>query len=100
MTPLEKLEWLLKKIVKLPVYFYKRFISAYLPARCRYYPTCSNYTLEAIEKHGVIKGIILGAWRILRCNPFSKGGIDHVPDKFDLLYPFKKENNSSHSSEE
>lgn len=100
MTPLDRLEQLFKMLIKLPIYFYKKFISANLPARCRYYPTCSNYALQAIEKHGVIKGIILGAWRILRCNPFSKGGIDYVPDKFDLLYCFKKENNSSHSSGE
>lgn len=45
---------------------------------CRYYPTCSEYTKQAIEKYGLIKGIIIGSWRILRCNPFSKGGIDLV----------------------
>ncbi len=45
---------------------------------CRYNPTCSQYTLEAIEKHGVIKGSVLGSWRIMRCNPWSKGGDDPV----------------------
>lgn len=45
---------------------------------CRYEPTCSNYTIEAIEKYGIIKGTVLGAKRILRCNPFSKGGYDPV----------------------
>lgn len=60
--------------------FYKRNVSPALPAGCRYQPTCSEYTYEAIERHGVVKGIILGSWRLLRCNPFSKGGIDPVPD--------------------
>lgn len=47
---------------------------------CKYYPTCSEYTKQAIEKFGFVKGTILGSWRILRCNPFSKGGIDLVED--------------------
>ena len=47
---------------------------------CRYYPTCSTYTLEAVKKFGALKGSLLGAYRILRCNPFSKGGFDPVPD--------------------
>jgi putative membrane protein insertion efficiency factor len=46
---------------------------------CPYIPSCSQYAVEAIEKHGVIKGGLLAVWRILRCNPFSKGGIDPVP---------------------
>ena len=59
--------------------FYKRNISSTLPPGCKYQPTCSEYTYEAIERHGVVKGIGLGAWRLARCNPFSKGGIDRVP---------------------
>ena len=47
--------------------------------KCPYYPTCSKYGLEAIKKHGALKGSCLAAWRILRCNPFSKGGYDPVP---------------------
>ena len=92
MTPIDKISWLIKKLFICAVRFYKRFISAYLPARCRYYPTCSSYTIQAIERHGAVKGVILGAWRILRCNPYARGGVDHVPEKFDLLYCFKKEN--------
>lgn len=57
-----------------------------LPPRCKYYPTCSSYTITAIERFGVIKGSILGAWRILRCNPFSNGGVDYVPEKFGLYF--------------
>ncbi|MCL2861701.1 MAG: membrane protein insertion efficiency factor YidD [Firmicutes bacterium] len=62
------------------IYFYKFVISPLMPKSCLYYPTCSSYALEAIQKHGAIKGAFMGAWRILRCNPFSKGGFDPVPD--------------------
>jgi len=57
---------------------YRRFLSPMLPASCRYWPTCSEYTLEAVQKHGILRGGVMGAWRILRCNPWSKGGIDPV----------------------
>lgn len=56
--------------------FYQRFISPMFPPSCRFYPTCSQYSLEAFEKYGVIKGGIKSIWRILRCNPFNKGGFD------------------------
>jgi len=60
--------------------FYRRFISPYKGnVHCRYIPTCSQYALEAIEKYGSFKGMYLALKRILRCNPFSKGGIDMVP---------------------
>jgi putative membrane protein insertion efficiency factor len=58
---------------------YQRWISPLLPNTCRYHPSCSQYTYEAIEKYGLVKGGLLGAWRILRCNPYSKGGFDYVP---------------------
>ncbi len=60
--------------------FYKRRISPLLPNACRFTPTCSEYAMEAIEKHGVIRGTGLAIWRILRCNPFCKGGYDPVPE--------------------
>lgn len=50
---------------------------------CKYYPTCSAYAYEAIERFGAVKGTGLAIWRILRCNPFSKGGVDPVPNKYD-----------------
>ncbi len=56
---------------------YQRFISPLLPPSCRFYPTCSSYAIEAIEKYGVIKGGFKAAWRVLRCNPLNKGGIDY-----------------------
>lgn len=60
---------------------YQKYISPTLSrySKCPFTPSCSNYTMQAIEKYGAIKGSILGFWRILRCNPFSKGGYDPVP---------------------
>jgi putative membrane protein insertion efficiency factor len=57
---------------------YKRFLSPMLPPSCRFYPSCSAYTLAAIEKYGLLRGSVMGAWRLLRCNPFSAGGYDPV----------------------
>jgi putative membrane protein insertion efficiency factor len=58
---------------------YQIAISPLLGARCRFYPTCSSYAIEALRVHGVLRGGMLATWRILRCNPFSPGGVDHVP---------------------
>ncbi len=58
--------------------FYSKYISPLFPRRCRYYPTCSSYALEAFEKKGFFKGLLLSIWRVLRCNPFSPGGYDPV----------------------
>jgi putative membrane protein insertion efficiency factor len=59
-----------------PIRFYARFISPALPARCKYHPSCSAYALQAIESYGILRGSVLAAWRLLRCNPFSHGGYD------------------------
>ncbi|MFO8068539.1 MAG: membrane protein insertion efficiency factor YidD [Alkalibacterium sp.] len=66
------------------VKLYQKLISPLFPPSCRYYPTCSHYTVDALEKHGAFKGFIMGVSRILRCNPFFKGGVDKVPDHFTL----------------
>jgi putative membrane protein insertion efficiency factor len=58
---------------------YQRWISPLFPNTCRFHPSCSQYAYEAIAKYGLFKGALLGAWRILRCNPYSKGGFDYVP---------------------
>lgn len=62
--------------------FYKRNISSAMPNRCIYTPTCSSYTYQAIEKYGVLRGSIMGFFRILRCNPFAKGGFDPVKENY------------------
>ena len=69
----------MKKIFILIIKFYRKYISQMKSTKCPYTPTCSQYGLEAIEKYGALKGGMLAAWRILRCNPFSKGGYDPVP---------------------
>lgn len=69
-------------ILLLPVYFYRKCISPLTPPSCRYRPTCSAYAVEAIKKHGPIKGFYLSTWRILRCNPWGGYGYDPVPDEF------------------
>lgn len=69
----------MKKLVISAIRFYQREISPLSPPRCRYIPTCSQYALEAVEKYGAIKGTFLATKRILRCNPFHKGGYDPVP---------------------
>ena len=68
----------MKKIILYLIKMYRTKISPMYPPRCKYVPTCSQYALEAIEKYGIIKGGLMSIWRILRCNPFSKGGFDPV----------------------
>lgn len=69
----------MKKLLIFMIRFYRKHISAHFPPVCKYYPTCSSYALEAIEVHGALKGGLLALYRLLRCNPFSKGGYDPVP---------------------
>ncbi len=63
----------------LPIRFYQKFISPLKPPTCRFTPTCSQYAIEAIRKHGPFKGLALAVWRILRCNPWGGSGYDPVP---------------------
>ena len=76
----------LKKFFCLPIRFYQRFISPLFPPCCRFTPTCSQYAIESIEKFGPIKGFFLTLKRIIRCNPYSKGGYDPVPLKIIKNY--------------
>ena len=69
----------MKNILIAMIRFNQKFISPLKHVRCPYTPTCSQYGLEAIQKYGAVKGSLLACWRILRCNPFSKGGYDPVP---------------------
>ena len=64
---------------------YQRWLSPLFPPHCRYYPTCSNYMLTAVRKHGCLLGVIMGIARILRCQPLVRGGYDPVPDKFTIF---------------
>ena len=63
---------------------YQRWISPAMPRRCRYEPSCSSYMAESVRRFGAARGILLGSWRLLRCNPFSHGGFDPVPEHFSL----------------
>ena len=65
--------------------FYQTRISVHTSPKCKFYPTCSQYTYEAVERYGALKGGAMGLWRILRCNPWSKGGFDPVPEKTHRL---------------
>ena len=69
----------MKKILIFLIKLYQKYVSPLKRTKCPYIPTCSQYGLEAIEKYGAIKGSLLAAWRILRCNPFSSGGYGPVP---------------------
>lgn len=71
------MKYLLIKLIN----FYRTAISPHTPAMCKYIPTCSQYGIEAIERFGAFKGSLLTIWRILRCNPWSRGGYDPVPEK-------------------
>lgn len=71
------MKWILIKLIE----FYRKNISPLKIPCCRFTPTCSEYAIQAIKTHGAIKGTLLSVWRILRCNPFCKGGFDPVPQK-------------------
>ncbi len=71
----------MKKVLIRFIRFYQKNISANTTPKCKYFPTCSNYAVEALEVHGFFKGTLLAIWRVLRCNPFSGGGYDPVPEK-------------------
>jgi putative membrane protein insertion efficiency factor len=77
-------------VVRLPGRFvllllrgYQRYVSPMRPPTCKYYPTCSQYAVIAIGRHGLLRGSALAAWRLLRCNPWSRGGVDDVPPARD-----------------
>ena len=61
-----------------PVFVYQRLISPALPRRCKYEPTCSRYAVRAVREYGILRGLVLATWRLLRCNPWSDGGYDPV----------------------
>jgi uncharacterized protein len=69
---------LARAMVLAPIAVYRRVLSPALPRRCKYEPTCSRYAVDAITRYGILRGLVLGVWRLLRCNPWSHGGYDPV----------------------
>jgi putative membrane protein insertion efficiency factor len=67
-----------RSLVTAPIVAYQRVLAPGLPRRCRYEPTCSHYAVQAIEEYGILRGLVLAGWRLLRCNPWSRGGYDPV----------------------
>lgn len=71
----------LRTIFTAPIALYQRAISPALPQRCKYHPSCSRYAVTAIRRYGILRGSVLATWRLLRCNPWSHGGVDFVEDQ-------------------
>jgi uncharacterized protein len=68
-------------VVSLPIHAYRLLVSPLLGPRCKYHPTCSQYALDAVREWGVLRGLVLASWRLLRCNPWSHGGVDYAHDQ-------------------
>ncbi|MBQ3551629.1 MAG: membrane protein insertion efficiency factor YidD [Clostridia bacterium] len=90
----------MKKAMLFLIRLYKQGISPYLPGACKYEPTCSEYAQQAIMRFGVMRGLILALWRIIRCNPFSRGGYDPVPNGFTDAFSGAGKNRSSLSNDD
>jgi putative membrane protein insertion efficiency factor len=71
----------LRGLAVLPIRAYQRLISPAFADRCRYYPSCSEYAVQAVRRFGILRGLVLAGWRLLRCNPWSRGGFDPVEDQ-------------------
>ena len=82
---IHKLSLLLVRMLVLPIRFYQRFISPLFPPACRFTPTCSQYAVEALQKHGPLKGLWLAVRRLLRCHPWGGSGYDPVPEEFHFF---------------
>ncbi len=68
----------LRRLVIAPIRGYQQLVSPALGSRCRYYPSCSTYAVQAVQNYGILRGLVLAVWRLLRCNPLSHGGVDPV----------------------
>ncbi|MGE0027056.1 MAG: membrane protein insertion efficiency factor YidD [Thermoleophilia bacterium] len=71
----------MKAVLIGPIRAYQKVVSPMFPRRCKYHPTCSQYAVDAIREFGVIRGTVLASWRLLRCNPWSHGGVDYAHDQ-------------------
>ena len=70
-----------RRIAVLPIRVYQLVLSPLVGERCRYYPSCSEYAAQAIQRYGILRGLVLAGWRLLRCNPWSPGGVDPVEEQ-------------------
>ena len=68
----------MRALLIFPIRVYQRLLSPALPRSCKYHPSCSEYAVQAIRAHGILRGTVLAAWRVLRCNPWSHGGVDYA----------------------
>jgi uncharacterized protein len=71
----------LRTLAVAPIRIYQRAISPAIPRRCKYHPSCSEYAVQAVRSYGILRGLVLAAWRLLRCNPWSHGGVDPVENQ-------------------
>ena len=71
----------MRHVVALPIHAYRVLVSPLLGQRCKYHPSCSQYALDALREFGILRGVALACWRLLRCNPWSRGGVDHARDQ-------------------
>ena len=71
----------LTEVLLVPVHLYRRLISPSQPQRCKYYPSCSAYAVQALRELGIVRGTVVAAWRLARCNPWSHGGVDELSDR-------------------
>jgi uncharacterized protein len=71
----------LRSLLVLPIRGYQKLLSPLVGARCKYYPSCSEYAAQSIERFGILRGLVLAGWRLLRCNPWSLGGVDKPEDQ-------------------
>ena len=76
----------MRRLVLVPIQLYQRLISPAVGTRCKYYPSCSEYAAQAVKQYGILRGLILAVWRLLRCNPWSHGGFD-PPERQRLFKP-------------
>ena len=70
-----------RRVVVAPIKLYQKVVSPLTGQRCKYHPSCSEYAVQAVTKFGILRGLVLAGWRLLRCNPWSKGGFDPVEDQ-------------------
>jgi uncharacterized protein len=89
----------MRRLVTTPIKIYQKWISPMFGPRCKYYPSCSSYAVTAIENYGV-KGVGMSLWRLVRCNPWSHGGVDYVPIKEDKNLNQNKAKNTANKNKE